>query len=133
MSSRTFAKDKRLLGTWQSDRGRTLAEWRFGKRLTPQKRQKFLAIFGKLRITYTPTRIHGSYGDYQFTQRYEVLAMDSDSVAIRYEDTQVTGQWHILHVHFEGQNRYWIALRRNRECFRRVKDGHAGREMTAPR
>jgi len=122
MPSTTPTTDKRLLGTWRTDRGRTVAEWRFSKRLTRQKRRKFLAIFGKLRVTYTRTRIRGIYGDYRFTQRYEVVAKDSDSVAIRYEDTQVTGQWRIQHVHFEGQNRYWIALGRNREWFRRVTD-----------
>ena len=122
MTSTTSTTDKRLLGTWRTDRGRTVAEWRFRKRLTPQKRRKFLAIFGKLRVTYTRTRIRGIYGDYRFAQRYQVVAMDSDSVAIRYEDTQVTGQWRIQHVHFEGQNHYWIALGRNREWFRRVKD-----------
>jgi len=122
MTSTTSTTDKRLLGTWRTDRGRTVAEWRFSKRLTPQKRRKFLAIFGKLRVTYTRTRIRGIYEDYRFTQRYEVVAMDSDSVAIRYEDTQVTGQWRIQHVHFEGQTHYWIALGRNREWFRRVKD-----------
>jgi hypothetical protein len=96
-------------------------DWRFSKRLTPEKRRKFLAIFGKLRITYTRTRIRGIYGDYRFAQRYEVVATDSDSVAIRYEDKQVTGQWRIQHIHFEGENHYWIALGRNREWFKRVK------------
>ena len=114
--------DTRLRGTWRSDRHRTLAEWRFTKRLTPERRRKFLGIFGKLRVTYTPTRIRGVFDDYRFTQRYEVLGSDSDTVAIRYEDTQVTGQWCIQHIHFDGSDRYWIALGCNREWFRRVSD-----------
>lgn len=113
-------RDKRLLGAWRSDRQRTVAEWRFAKRLTPARRRKFLRIFGKLRLTYTPTRIRGVYGDYRFTQRYKVLAVDSDTVAIRYEDTQLTGHWRVQHIHFEKDNRYWIAFGRNREWFKRV-------------
>jgi hypothetical protein len=113
-------KDKRLFGAWRSDRGRTVAEWRFAKRLSPERRRKFLGIFGKLRLTYSAARIRGVYGDYRFTQRYDVLAIDSDSVAIRYEDTQVTGQWRIQHIRFEKGDRYWIALGRNREWFKRV-------------
>jgi hypothetical protein len=95
-----------LLGSWRTDRRRTVAEWRFAKRLTPQRRRKFLGIFGKLRLTYTATRIRGVYGDYRFAQRYEVLASDSDTVAMRYEDKQLTGQWRIQHIHFEkGEDR----------------------------
>ena len=125
MAAHATKTDKRLPGTWQSDQRRTVSEWRFAKRLSPERRRKFLAIFGKLRVTYTPTRIRGVFGDYRFTQRYETLATDCDSVAIRYEDTQVTGRWCIQHIHFDGHDRYWIALGRNREWFRRVRK-HAG-------
>jgi len=110
-----------LFGTWRSDRTPTVKEWHFTKRLTPKRRRKVLDIFGHLRITYTRTRIRGVLRDYRFTTRYEVLATDSDTVAIRYEDAQLTGEWRIQHIHFEGRDRYWIALRRNREWFRRVR------------
>lgn len=120
MKFRAPRTDKRLLGTWRTDRRRTVAEWHFAKRLAPRRRRKFLAIFGKLRLTYTPTRIRGVYGDYRYIQRYEVLATDSDTVAIRYEDKQVTGQWRIQHIHFEKGDHYWIALGGNREWFKRI-------------
>ena len=118
--------DEDLVGTWRSDRRRTVAEWRFTKRLTPERRRKFLGIFGKLRLTYTRTRIRGVYGDYRYTPRYEVLGADSDTVAIRFEDTQVTGEWRLQHLHFEGRDRYWVALGRNREWFKRVNVPRAG-------
>lgn len=120
MPRHTPKTDRRLLGTWRSDRKSTVAEWRFQKRLTPERRRKFFGIFGHLRVTYTRTRIRGLLHDHRFTQRYELLAADADSVAIRYEDAQLTGEWRIQHIHFEGRDRYWIALGRNREWFRRV-------------
>lgn len=118
MPARVRKTDKRLLGTWKSDGRRTVAEWRFAKRLTPERRRKFLAIFGRLRLTYTRRRIHGALGEYRFTHPYEVLAADSDTVAIRYRDEAGTSEWRIQHIHFEGDH-YWIALGRNREWFRR--------------
>jgi hypothetical protein len=121
MPTRIPKTDSRLLGTWRSDRQPTVTEWRFSNRLTPERRRKFLDIFGHLRITYTRTRIRGVLGDYRYVQRYELLAVDSDSVAIRYEDTLVTGRWCIQHIHFEGRDHYWIALGRNREWFKRVR------------
>lgn len=111
-----------MLGTWRSDRQPTVAGWRFIKRLTSERRRKFLDIFGRLRVTYTRTRIRGVLREYRFTQRYEVLAADSDTVAIRYEDAQLTGEWRIEHIHFEGRDRYWIALGANREWFKRVRN-----------
>lgn len=110
--------DKRLLGTWQSDGRPTVREWRFPKGLTPAQRKRILQLFGKLRLTYTRQRIRGRLGDYRYTQPYEVVATDSDTVAIRYRE-QITGEWRVQHIHFEG-DRYWIALGYNREWFKRV-------------
>jgi hypothetical protein len=119
MPTQTHKTDKRLLGSWRSDRRRTVAEWRFRKRLAPKRRRWFLGVFGKLRVTYTRTRIRSVFDDSRFTQRYKVLAADSDTVAIYFEDMKVTGQWRIQHIHFEGCDRYWIALGSNREWFKR--------------
>lgn len=126
--------DSRLLGTWQSDRASTLAEWRFLKRLTPARRAKFLDIFGHLRVTYTRTRIRGVLRDYRFVQRYELLGVDSESVAIRHEDPLVPGTWTLQHIHFVGRDRYWISLGANREWFERVapEESRVGRSKARP-
>ncbi|HEX9223760.1 MAG TPA: hypothetical protein VF860_10550 [Candidatus Acidoferrales bacterium] len=87
--------------------------------MTRSQRERLATIFGKLTLTYTGVRVRGVYGDQRFTRPYEVLASDSDSVAICYYDS-VTEEWRIQHIHFEG-DRYWIALGPNREWFRKVK------------
>lgn len=86
-----------------------------------ERRRKLLAIFGKLRVTYTRTSIRGRLRDYRFTQPYQLLASDSDTAAIRYHDTQFTGEWRIRHIHFVRPDRYWIAVGRNREWFWRIE------------
>jgi hypothetical protein len=58
--------------------------------------------------------------DYRNRHRYEVLASDSHSVAIRYE-CPTTGEWRIEHIVFEGTGRYWLSQGNNREWFRRLK------------
>jgi hypothetical protein len=112
--------DRRLIGTWKSDRPATIKEWHFPKKITPELRRWFLKIFGDLSVTYTRTRIRGVFREHRYVQRYELLAVDGDSVAIRYEDTLLFGSWRIQHIHFEGCDRYWIALGCNREWFKRV-------------
>lgn len=49
--------DRRLLGTWKSDSRQTMKEWTWTKRPSVAKRRKLRAIFGKLEITYTRTKI----------------------------------------------------------------------------
>lgn len=109
-----------MLGVWCSDGPRTVGEWRFRPAISRKKRDQFLAIFGKLKITYTGRFRCWVMDDYRNRHRYEVLASDSQSVAIRYE-CSTTGEWRIEHIVFEGAGRYWIAQGNNREWFRRLK------------
>ena len=69
---------------------------------------------------YTARHIRGVLKDYRFTQPYQILATDTESVAILYRDTPLTGEWLIGHIHFDGSDRYWISLGFNQEWFRRV-------------
>jgi len=110
--------DRRLLGTWRSDRRRTVKEWRFLPR-TPQRiRKRLAAIFGHLALRYTRRRLYSDYRGDRQTHEYEVLASDAESVAIIYRDLSER-EWKILHIHFEGRW-YWISLGPQREFFRRV-------------
>lgn len=123
MATHKGKTDRRLLGTWRSDRRRTLRELRFPRHV-PRKRQEPLrAIFGKLRLTYTRSRIRYVLDDWSAVRPYEVLASDSISVAIRFHD-ELAGEWLIQHIHFDPKDadRYWVSIGFGREWFRRVKN-----------
>lgn len=111
--------DKRLLGTWRSDRRRTLRELRFRPGLGRKHRALVREMFGHLRLTYTRRQVLGVLRDYKFTQPYEVLASDGMSVAIRAHDT-LTGEWPIRHIRFHDASHYWISLGYHREWFKKV-------------
>jgi hypothetical protein len=111
--------DKRLLGTWRSDRTRTLKEWVWPRGLSQAKLRRARKIFGHLTIRYTPRRAYTEFKGTRSFRDYEVIAIDSSSVAILAFDV-VRGERRIRHLHFEGDC-YWLALGRNREWFRRVK------------
>jgi len=102
-----------------------VAGWRFARRLTPERRRRFRDIFGKLQLTYTPTRIRGVLGHYRCAPRYHVLATDPDSVAIRHEEQLLGGAWLIEHIHFDGANRYGIAVGGHREWSRKLRPAAA--------
>ena len=116
--------DRRLLGTWRSDRRRTLKEWIWRPGTTPKKRKFIADVFGHLTIRYTRQRTHSNFKGRSDSQPYELIGSDSDSVAIMsYVDWMQERR--IYHIHFEGTHHYWVAIGRQREWFRRVKDDAA--------
>ncbi len=105
--------DRRLLGTWRSDRRKTMAEMVWPRTMKLDRRKWFAGLFGHLKLRYTPRFCFSDLKGYQERGPYEVIAIDTDSVAI-----MSAGQ--IQHLHFEGEH-YWISCGRNREWFKRVK------------
>lgn len=110
--------DPRLLGTWFSDKGRTLSEWFFSPEATDQAREKVASMFGKLKIRYTLARVFTEFENDKTVCPYRVLATDDSSVAIL---RRTDGRDEIQHIHFAGENVYWVTCGRNREFFYRVQ------------
>jgi len=120
MPSQTRKTHRRLLGTWRSDRRRTLKDWVWPPRTSAKARKRWAAIFGHLLLRYTRTRVYSDYQGTESTQEYAILGSDADSVAIKTYDSLLEED-RIYHIHFEGERHYWITLGRQREWFRRVK------------
>jgi len=120
MAVKKTMTDKRLLGTWQSDRARTLKELRYRPGMTAKQRKVFRGLFGHLRLSYGRKYVRGVLKDYHFTDLYEVIASDEDSVVTRVY-SKVLEQWTLYHIHFVDEDHYWISIGFNREWFKRVK------------
>jgi hypothetical protein len=105
--------DKRLLGTWKSDRRRTFQHWKPSPGCSASSDQKFKALFGKMIVTWKRgTMLSGFDGDPPNTRPYEVVARDSESVVIRYRDLvseYLDAEDHLCQIHFV-EDYYWIAL-----------------------
>lgn len=120
MAAKKSKTDKRLMGTWQSDRARTLKELRYRPGMTAKQRKMFRGLFGHLRLSYGRKYVHGVLRDYHFTDPYQVIASDQHSVVIRMY-SKVLEQWTLYHVHFADEDHYWVAIGFNREWFKRLK------------
>jgi hypothetical protein len=108
--------DRRLLGTWKSDRRRTFEHYKSGPKSTPQTLRKFRSIFGKLTVRWTGRRSYGELAGSRFSTSYEVVASDETSVVVRFADSKV-----LSHIHFEGDY-YWVACYGMLcEYFKRIK------------
>jgi hypothetical protein len=137
--------DKRLLGTWKSDKRRTFAEWNWKKGATPKKKAKLKSFFGKLEVTYTRTKVISllRHKKWEQERRYAVLGLDEKSVAIiEFGELEIKNRrkyWNeglkiikefcsqpeIKHIHFD-KNHFWVSLGngRNREFFRKTRSSN---------
>src|ERR1017187_660 len=121
MSKLTTKTDRRLIGTWRSDRRRTLKDWIWRPRASAAHRKRVAGIFGHLTIRFTRQKMHTEFRGQSSSHSYEVLGLDANSVAIMHWNSLFERQC-IEHIHFDGVGRYWIAIGRQREWFRRVDD-----------
>ena len=115
--------DRRLLGTWVSDRRRTLADLEKRRKLSAKSTKAFASIFGKLRLRYTPRRCYSTLERNTDVLPYRVLAKNSEgTVAIgRSLPEWLTPEEQIQHIRFVNANLYWVCLGGIHEYFRRVR------------
>lgn len=116
MSEQRFV-DSRLLGTWKSDKIRTLEEWVHSSASPPDAQVRIANLLGKLVVRYTPARVFTEFEGNTTQCPYRVVATDSDSVAIV---CRTESRDEIRHIHFVGEDLYWVHAGRNREFFARA-------------
>ncbi|MFN8391314.1 MAG: hypothetical protein U0136_13565 [Bdellovibrionota bacterium] len=113
--------DTRLLGTWKSDKERTIETWPLPKDVTSQQQQRIYDRFGKLRITYSSDSALSEYEDLCQATHFRVLAKDANSVALQgRKDSECEDG--IQQIHFDSPNSFWINSGRAIEYFRRESD-----------
>ena len=121
--------DERLLGTWQSDAGSTIAAIRDQRPIDDAQVAALQKLFGKLRITYTPADFTTDLDGTTEGFRYEVLGRDDRSVAIRVIPDKpspldgLADTSEFVVIHFDGPDGYWLYVPNVgiREYFRRVR------------
>jgi hypothetical protein len=118
--------DSRLIGTWQSDADRTIAEIRKRRPVDEKQEAAFRKLFGKLRVTYTATTCTSNLEAFSQTNPYEVLGKDNVSVVIREVEPKspILGEMtEFTVIQFDGLDSYWLFTKIGgiQEYFNRVK------------
>jgi hypothetical protein len=118
--------DSRLIGTWRSDARKTAVEIAARADLSSAKKKKLRSFFGKLEHRYTHSLCYSRFEDHASVKPYTVVAKDDWSVALVLSNS--IGGKQIFHIHFEGDNYYWITLGSGRMCefFKRVNTNRVG-------
>ena len=115
--------DRRLLGTWVSDRRRTIGHLERRRPLAAKTRKAMEKIFGKLRLRYTLTRCYATLNGDTDALPYRVLASTSEGTVVigRSLPESLAPEEQIQHVRFVSNDLYWVCLGGIHEFFRRVK------------
>src|SRR5258708_36850462 len=74
---------KLLIGTWKSDKRRTLQTWHHYHCMRGAKKRFLGGLFGILEVRYTREFVHHRLEDSEYRERYEVVAEDVESMVIR--------------------------------------------------
>jgi hypothetical protein len=109
--------DFRLLGTWQSDKERTIKFWRYTEEPDPAQRRQLEALLGKLTRRYTETHSYGEFEGDTWSDEYRVVDSDFRSVVVAYRDDK---DYSLQQIFFEKDSMYLVAGF-NLEFFRRVR------------
>ncbi|MES2257575.1 MAG: hypothetical protein V4724_03600 [Pseudomonadota bacterium] len=108
--------EKRLLGTWRSDKERTIAHWKYQKELAPEVQERFERIFEKFTLRFTEKHIYTEFEDAKDTVPYSVVAQDAVSVVIAWHDDRERS---LQQIHFEDDG-YYVLSGYNVEFYKRI-------------
>lgn len=118
--------DERLLGTWQSDKERTVEELQRTRRLDEKQLAALSGMFGKLKITYTEATYTTKLDGVTESMPYEVVGRDRHSVVVRDLERREPdlGLTEFSVIHFDRPDSYWVFTEIGgfREFFRRVRE-----------
>ena len=124
--------DKRLIGTWRSDRARTLRTYVPRPSASPESVRRFKALFGKLVIQWGRGVYRLDLDGVRSVEKYTVVASDESSVVVKTRGTLGPSP-ELKQIFFEGDF-YWIALGGGLcECFKRVPRGSPNHAMQRTR
>ena len=112
---------KRLLGSWRSDRFRTLEFWGFPRSMPPGTKRLLRArdCFGHLEWHVTPKRIRFVHEGKSHSAPYSVVWKDKHRLIIRIGGKSDAN---VRDIHFDGESHfYMLVARANCEFFRKVR------------
>lgn len=133
--------DKRLIGTWRSNKRRTVQEIRARRDIRAGKgRTNLEKLFGRMTVRYTRSRYYIHLNGVSWSETFRVVAKNSESVVVVGGKSSITGEDYISHIHFEElaghpeqPMSYWLVCEGFREYFRRVLPRRAKTRKTSRR
>lgn len=84
----SLAGSEKMIGTWKSNKGATVAHLKIHTALTKGQIEKIATILGKMTVTIDAETITMTDGDWKFTSKYKVLSETKNTITFEAQDPQ---------------------------------------------
>jgi hypothetical protein len=84
----SLAGPEKMLGTWKSNKGATVAHLKIHTGLTKVQIEKISTVLGKQVLVIDADTIHSTLDDWKFTSKYKVLSETKNTITFESEDPQ---------------------------------------------
>jgi len=121
-STELYTYDERLIGTWISDKDKTIKWLRENRKYSDERLERVFKIYGKLKLTISKTKVISEYDGNVEEQPIEIIAIEGDTIAIKAVDG-LSNCPEIRIIRIEDENTYSIYqdMFDIREYFRRIE------------
>lgn len=82
-STDSFTYDERLIGTWISDKDRTIEWLKENRRYSDERLERISKIYEKLKLTISEKKVVSEYDGNVEEQPSEIIAIEGDTIAVR--------------------------------------------------
>jgi hypothetical protein len=83
-----FAGPEKLIGTWKSNKGATVAHLKIHTQLTPSQIEKISTVLGQLVIVIDAQTMTMTHGDWKAVTKYKILEETGNTVTFEAQDLQ---------------------------------------------
>ena len=97
----------------------TFRHYQLPAKMTPAKRRRFRALFGKLKVRWGTRYVYTEYEGAKSKDEYRIIAIDADSVVVRCY-SELFEREVLMQIYFEDDHYWFCTLWGFREYFRRV-------------
>ena len=84
----TLAGTERLIGTWKSNKGATVAHLKIHTKLTPTQIEKIGSVLGEMTIAFDAESMTFAHRDWKFTTKYKIVKEEKNAITIESQDPQ---------------------------------------------
>jgi hypothetical protein len=82
----TFAGTERLIGTWKSNKGATVAHLKIHTKLTAMQIEKVGSTLGEMTVTFDAENATFKHRDWEHTAKYKIVKEEKNTLTIESEN-----------------------------------------------
>jgi hypothetical protein len=105
----SLAGPEKMLGTWKSNKGATVAHLKIHTALTKGQIEKIATVLGKMTIVVDAETMTLQHDDWKFTSKYKILSETKNTITVEAQDPQTKKPIKSVFEFDASGKGFWIA------------------------